>query len=42
MRHLDDFALGDHPWQSIRQMVSEMKMKMKMNGLFAGRYVADI
>ena len=40
MRHLDDFALGDHPWQSIRQMVSEVKVKM--NGLFAGRYVADI
>lgn len=40
MRHLEDFVPLDHPLRPIRAMVNEALVKM--NGLFAGMYEADI
>ena len=40
VHHLDDFVPRNHPLRAIRQMVNEALVKM--DGLFAGMYEADI
>ena len=40
LHRLEDFVPPDHPLRAIRQMVNEVLVKM--DGLFAGMYEADI